>query len=45
VTGDSRYADAARRAANWAATQLADAPEFMSSILVNWEELSVSARK
>jgi len=45
VTGDSRYADAARRAAGWAATQLADTPEFMSSILVNWGELSAPARK
>jgi len=39
VTGDRRYADAARRAAIWAATQLADAPEVMPSILVNWGAL------
>ncbi|MGB7930917.1 MAG: thioredoxin domain-containing protein [Gammaproteobacteria bacterium] len=45
VTGDRRYADAARRAALWAATQLADAPEAMPSILVNWGELSVPARR
>jgi uncharacterized protein len=44
VTGDRRYTDAARRAAIWAATQLADAPEAMPSILVNWGELSVPAR-
>jgi len=45
VTGDQRYADAARRAAVWAATQLADAPEAMPYILVNWGELSVPARR
>jgi uncharacterized protein YyaL (SSP411 family) len=39
VTGDRRYAEAARRAAAWAATQLADTPEAMPSILANWREL------
>jgi uncharacterized protein YyaL (SSP411 family) len=39
VTGEQRYAEAARRAAAWAATQLADTPEAMPSILVNWREL------
>jgi len=45
VTEDKRYTDAARRAAQWAATQLADAPESMPSILVNWGELSVAASR
>ena len=45
VTGDKRYVDAARRAAVWAATQLADAPEAMPSILAHWKELSVPARR
>ena len=45
VTEDKRYTDAARRAALWAATQLADAPEAMPSILANWGELSVPARR
>jgi uncharacterized protein YyaL (SSP411 family) len=45
VTEDKRYTDAARRAAVWAVTQLADAPEAMPSILVNWGELSVSASR
>ena len=45
ATGDNRYVDAARRAAVWAATQLADAPEAMPSILAHWEELSAPARK
>jgi uncharacterized protein YyaL (SSP411 family) len=39
LTRDERYTHAARRAAAWAATQLADAPEDMPSILVNWREL------
>ncbi len=39
VTGDERYTQAARRTAAWAAAQLADAPEAMPSILVNWREL------
>ena len=39
LTRDERYTHAARRAAAWAATQLADAPEAMPSILVNWREL------
>jgi uncharacterized protein YyaL (SSP411 family) len=39
VTGDQRYMQAARRAAVWAATQLADAPEAMPSILIGWKEL------
>ena len=39
LTRDERYTQAARRAAAWAATQLADAPEAMPSILVNWREL------
>jgi uncharacterized protein YyaL (SSP411 family) len=45
VTGERRYTDAARRAAIWAATQLADAPEVMPSILANWGELSAPARR
>ena len=45
VTGDKRYTDAARRAALWAATQLADIPEAMSSILANRGKLSVPARR
>jgi uncharacterized protein YyaL (SSP411 family) len=39
VRGDARYNEAAWRAAVWAATQLADAPEAMPSILVNWRAL------
>jgi hypothetical protein len=45
VTEDERYTDAARRAAIWAATQLSDVPEVMPSILINWGELSVPARR
>jgi uncharacterized protein YyaL (SSP411 family) len=39
ATGEKCYAEAARRAGVWAAAQLADAPEAMPSILVNWREL------
>ena len=45
VTGEKRYVDAARQTAVWAATQLAYAPEAMHSLLANWEELSLPARR
>jgi uncharacterized protein len=45
LTGESRYSEAARRAAVWAAMQLADAPEAMPSILAHWGELSVPASR
>jgi uncharacterized protein YyaL (SSP411 family) len=39
ATGEARYGQAARRAALRASAQLADAPEHMPSILLEWSEL------
>jgi len=39
ATGEARYGQAAWRAALWASAQLADAPEDMPFILLEWKEL------